>query len=365
MLVAWLVMLGAGWGEFSACDRRPAILGVTYPGQTPGVIDLVRQEVERWPGGAPAEIRTPSSYLGSHAERDMDGAAQLTALPGIVAVVGHEDSRNTLLAIPIYDDARVPLVVPTSTSKTIATVSPWVFPLAPNDSQEGAFIAQFAARGLGARAIALLYDNDEYGRGLRDGLRAALAAVDLRITAEASIGSVCEPGGDASLALVAPRRHPPDVLVIAGRQVAAGCIVRRVSVWLPALRFITSDAVEIGDGVLAAMGAAADSTYFVAFWHAGITDEGSTAFTSAYRRVVGIVPTPGAAMEYDALMLLMQALRDVGPSRKAIQAYLTQLGKSRPAYHGVTGPIAFGSERHRPLYLLRVRKGATIAVPVP
>jgi ABC-type branched-subunit amino acid transport system substrate-binding protein len=153
--------------------------------------------------------------------------------------------------------------------------------------------------------------------------------------------------------------------VIAGRQQAAGCIVRRVSVWLPTLRFITSDAVEIGDSVLTAMGAAADSTYFVAFWHAGITDERSAAFATAHRRMVGIVPTPGAAMEYDALMLLMQALRDVGPSRKAIQAYLTQLGKSRPAYHGVTGAITFGSERHRPLYLLRVRKGAAIAVPVP
>ena len=265
----------------------------------------------------------------------------------------------------MYDEARVPLVVPTATNRTIATVSPWVFPLAPSDSQEGAFIAEFAKRVLGARAIALLYDNDEYGRGLRDGLSAALAAFDLRISAEASIGAVCEPGGDASLALVAPRRRPPDVLVIAGRQQAAGCIVHRVSAWLPALRFITGDAVEIRDSVLSAMGAGADSTYFVAFWHTGMTDERSVTFTNAYRRIAGIVPTPGDAMEYDALMVLMQALREVGPSRKAIQTYLTQLGKSRPAYQGVTGPITFGAERRRPLYMLRVRQGAASAVPLP
>jgi branched-chain amino acid transport system substrate-binding protein len=347
------------------CERRPAVVGLGYQPPSPSVIDVVRAELTGRPGGAPAELRGPSSYLGTYAAREVDGAAQLVALPGVVAVVGHQDSRSTLLAAPVYDEARIPLVVPTATSRAIGTASPWVFPLAPNDSQEGAFIAEFATRALRARAIALLYDNDEYGRGLRDGLRAALVVVGLQITAQASIGAVCEPGGDASLALVAPRQHPPDVLVIAGRQVAAGCIVRRVSTRLPTLRFIAGDAVEIRDSVLTAMGSGADSTYFVAFWHPGLTDERSAAFTSAYRRIVGTVPTPGAAMQYDAIMLLMQALRDVGPSPKAIQVYLAQLGKTRAAYQGVTGPITFGPARHRPLYMLRVRKGAATGVPVP
>jgi branched-chain amino acid transport system substrate-binding protein len=367
ILVVRLAVLGAAWGGISACDRRPAILGLVYRPPSPSVIDVVREELARWPGGAPAELRGPSSYLGTHAEREVDGAAQLAALPGIVAVIGHEDSRSTLLAAPVYDEARIPLVVPTATSQTIAAAGPWIFPLAPNDSQEGVFIAEFAIRGLGTRAIALLYDNDEYGRGLRDGVRVALAAAGRPLSAEAPIGAVCEPGGGsgASLALVTPRRRPPDVVVIASRSHDAGCIVRQASKRVPAVRFIAGDAVEIDDGVLAAMGAAANSTYVVAFWHAGLTDEHSAAFTSAYRRIVGTAPKPGAAMQYDAIMLVMQALREVGPRPKAIQAYLTQLGKSRPPYQGVTGPIAFGGERHRPLYMLRVRAGAAGAVPVP
>jgi branched-chain amino acid transport system substrate-binding protein len=367
ILVVRLAVLGAAWGGISACDRRPAILGLVYRPPSPSVIDVVREELARWPGGAPADLRGPSSHLGTHAEREVDGAAQLSALPGVVAVVGHEDSRSTLLAIPVYDEARVPLVVPTATSQRIAGASPWIFPLAPNDSQEGAFIAEFATRGLGAHAIALLYDNDEYGRGLRDGVRSALAAAGRPLRAEAPIGAVCEPdgGSDASLALVTPRQRPPDVVVIASRPHDAGCIVRQASMRVPALRFIAGDAVELDDSVLAAMGAATESTYFVAFWHAGLTDERSAAFTSAYRRIVGTAPKPGAAMQYDAIMLVMQALRDVGPRPKAIQTYLTELGKSRPPYQGVTGPIAFGAARHRPLYMLRVRAGAASAVPVP
>ncbi len=346
MVVAWSVVLGAAWWGSSACDRRPAIVGTTYWDPPPSVIDVVRAEVGRWPGGAPAEIRQPSSYLETHAEREVDGAGQLTKLPGVVAVVGHQDSRSTLLAAPVY---------------------PWVFPLAPNDSQEGAFIADFATRQLGARTIALLYDNDDYGRGLRDGVQAALTAAGRSLGAEAPIGAICEPGGgsDASLALVTSSRPTPDLLVIASRPQDAGCIVRQARRRIPALRFIAGDAVEISDDLLAAMGAGAEATYFVAFWFNGLTDERSAAFTSAYQRIVGTAPKPGAAMHYDALMLVMHAVRDVGASPKAIQAYLTELGKSRPAYQGVTGPIAFGPERRRPFYMLRIRSGAAVAVAVP
>ena len=362
VLIAQLVMLGG-----LACDRRTPVVGITYWEPAPSVIDVVREELGHWPGGAPAEIRRPASYLETHAEREVDGAAQLVALPGVAAVIGHQDSRTTLLAAPVYDEARVPLVVPTATSQAISRASPWIFPLAPTDSQEGVFIADFATRGLGAKAIALLYDNDEYGRGLRDGVQAALTAAGTSLRAEAPIGAICEPGGgsDASLALVTPRRNAPDLLVIASRPRDAGCIVRQARMRLPALRFIVGDAVELDDTLLAAMGAAADSTYFVVFWHTGLTDERSAAFTSAFRRIVGTTPKPGAAMHYDALMLVMQALRDVGRSPKAIRTYLRQLGASRPAYQGVTGPITFGADRHRPLYMLRVRAGVASEVHAP
>lgn len=362
MQVAQLVMLGS-----LACERQPAIVGLSYNAQPPSVVDVVLEASARLPGGAPALIRGPSSYLGTYAAREVDGAAQLSALPGVVAVVGHQDSRSTLLAAPVYHEARIPLVVPTGTSRAIGAASPWIFPLAPNDSQEGAFIAAFATRSLGARAIALLYDNDEYGRGLRDGVRDALAASGTPLRAEAPIGAVCDASGgsDASLALVAPVRQPPDLLVIVARPTDAACIVRKVRSRIPGLRFLTGDAVEIDDSLLTAMGTAVESTYFVAYWHPGLTDERSTAFVSEYRRIVGETPRPGTAMHYDALMLLMQAVREVGSSRTAIQTYLTQLGKSRPPYPGVTGPISFGAGRQRPLYMLRVRKGATVVVPVP
>jgi branched-chain amino acid transport system substrate-binding protein len=310
-------------------------------------------------------MRGPVSTQESYSAREVDVATQLAAVPGIVAAVGHQDSRSTLLAAPVYDEAGIPLVVPNATSHALGAAGPWVFPVAPSDSQEGAFIADFATRTLRARSVALLYDNDEYGRGLRDGVRDALAAAGTPLVADAPIGAVCAGEDDATIALMTSHRPPPDVLVLAARQADAACIVRQARRRLPGLRFITGDAVEINDGQVAAMGAAAESTYFVAFWYDGLTDARSATFTSAYRRITGVHPSPATALQYDALMLLMTAVRDVGANRKAIQTYLSDLGRSRPPYEGVTGPISFGAGRKRPLYMLRVRGGATSAVPTP
>ena len=363
--VAWVALLCAAWA-FPACRRDPPVLGIPSAAPSPSVIDVVLQSVADFPGGPPAAIHGPVSHQETYSAREVDVATQLTAVPGIVAVVGHQDSRSTLLAAPVYDEAGIPLVVPNSTSRALGAAGPWVFPVAPSDSQEGAFIAAFATGALRARSVALMYDNDEYGRGIRDGVRDALAAAGTPLAADASIGAVCAADDDATVALMTSHRPPrpaPDVLVLAARPADAACIVRQARRRLPGLRFITADAVEISDAQVAAMGAAAESTYFVAFWYDGLTDARSTAFTTAYRRVTGTHPSPATALQYDALMLLMTAVRDVGPNRKAIQTYLSDLGRSRPPYEGVTGPISFEAGRRRPLYMLRVRGGATIAVP--
>ncbi len=363
-LVAWVALLYAAWA-FPACRRDPPVVGIPHAAPSPSVIDVVLQSVADFPGGPPAAIHGPVSNQETYSAREVDVATQLAAVPGIVAVVGHQDSRSTLLAAPVYDEAGIPLVVPNATSRALGAAGRWVFPVAPSDSLEGAFIAAFATRALRARSVALMYDNDEYGRGIRDGVRDALAAAGTPLAADAPIGAVCAADGDATVALLTSRRPPPDVLVLAARPVDAACIVRQARRRLAALRFITGDAVEISDGQVAAMGVAAESTYFVAFWYDGLTDARSTAFTSAYRRVTGTHPSPAIALQYDALMLLMTAVRDVGPNRKAIQTYLSDLGRSRPPYEGVTGPISFEAGRRRPLYMLRVRGGATIAIPGP
>ena len=70
-------------------------------------------------------------------------------------------------------------------------------------------------------------------------------------------------------------------------------------------------------------------------------------------------------MSYDALMLVAHAVREVGARRGVIRDYLLSLGRTRPPYQGVTGPITFTPDRKPPLRMARLRGGQVVPVPGP
>jgi len=118
-----------------------------------------------------------------------------------------------------------------------------------------------------------------------------------------------------------------------------------------------------GDGALVlplltrTAGPAADSLYVVAFWMPDAPDSLSRAFVERYRRVAGELPQSADAMSHDALMLIADAVRVVGPSPTAIRQYLRELGASRPPYEGVTGRISFGPHARPRLVMAHVVGG--------
>jgi ABC-type branched-subunit amino acid transport system substrate-binding protein len=52
-------------------------------------------------------------------------------------------------------------------------------------------------------------------------------------------------------------------------------------------------------------------------------------------------------LAYDAVTILAEAIRAVGPHRVAIRDWLVRLGSGAPAFEGLSGPIAFGVKGER------------------
>ena len=359
-LVGRLVVVIAVIAATLGCERRqPGVIGFTYGagGTDAGVLSIARTTLrDSARTDVPTIVDATGMHSGPGAAAQVELATQFAAYPGILAVVGHSDSRSTLAAAPVYSEAHIPLLVPTATSRLLRNVSPWVFMMAPDDSVEAEFIAAFVAETLRARTATIFYDNDEYGIGLRDGLRQALAARRVGLTAEEPIGSFCMAGqeqADASLVRAMPRARPPGVVIIAGRTQPAACIGRRVHDRLASTPIIGGDAVEPDSLFLATAGPAASHFYRVAFWHPGVPGAASAAFAQGFQTVTGRPPHASHAMLFDAVSLAMHAAREVGSDREAIRGYLAELGRSRPPYAGITGAVAFGGAP-RPLYMLRV-----------
>ena len=305
---------------------------------------------------------------GSPLPSEVDRAIRFAKNPSVVAVVGPRGSREALQTAPVYREARLANVIPTATSSRLRDLGPLSFLLAPNDSIQGEFISRFVAEQLHARTAAIVYLPDEYGVGLAAGSATALAKRGVAVTTRMPVRPMqaCQPRvahndyDDVVTDVLA--YGIPDVVVLATRALETACIARSVRERSPSTRYASTRFVA-GDGALVdptfveLAGPAADSIYMVAFWHRERDDSLSRAFATSFRARVGREPRHDDAMFYDAVMVVAQAIREGGPTRDAVATYLTELGQSRPAYRGVTGPIAFTPDAARPLLMTRLKGG--------
>ena len=87
----------------------------------------------------------------------------------VTAVVGHLFSGPTLAAAPVYNGGLDPVVAisPSSSSPEVSTAGDYTFRVCPSDLAHGAALAQWTYQRLGYRRGAVLYLNDQYGRGIR------------------------------------------------------------------------------------------------------------------------------------------------------------------------------------------------------
>ncbi|HTL04722.1 MAG TPA: ABC transporter substrate-binding protein [Gemmatimonadales bacterium] len=300
---------------------------------------------------------------------EVDKALYFAADAEVVGVVGPGGSREALQTAPIYQHAGLPNLLPTATSSLLHHAGRWTFMMAPDDSVQGEFIGAFVADRLSARSVLLFYIPDEYGLGLATGTQAALARRGVRLLDRVAIRTRerCPPETPenpyTSAVAAALNTERPDVIVIAGRTNETACIARAVSGRLAGARIVAGDGVLVNDAFERMAGAAADSIYLVAFWHPSNEAAASRGFVTRFQALVGRVPQHDDAMYYDAVMLMAAAMGSAGADRTAIRDYLETLGRSRPPYQGITGPIAFTPEARRPLLMTRIRDHRTEPVP--
>lgn len=304
------------------------------------------------------DARVRTSYAG-----EIDYAEAMVALPQLIAGVGPLSSRSTLLVAPIYAERGIPLISATATTRKLRKLNPWVFPLAPDDQAEGAFMASFVLHSLRSTRITIVYlGADEYGQGLRDGVVEALQKAGVRPVDEFAVST----HSDFSRLLGASlRRSTPQAIVVAARAPETKALLRALGTTLPDVPLVLGDGASADSQSLQLGAGKWRPAYAVRWWDVARGDSASRAFVARYTALMGVRPTAFEAMHYDALMVAAQAVREVGPDPSAVRQYLAELGGKRPPYRGVTGPIAFNEGRLPNLVMTRVLDGRAMPATLP
>lgn len=266
--------------------------------------------------------------------------------PTLVGVVGHSNSSASLAAAPLYNANSIVQIAPTSTAASFSQSGPFSFRMVPPDAEQGAFLARVidSLFPSGTR-LAVLFVNDDYGRGLRAALFANLDTLRFPIIFQ-------EPHTDDEYVSPPPDREQrvratiasvmqdsPDVLLWLGRATT-------FQLYLQVLRQMAGPIPVLGGDALA--GWADDATTLGEWAGVHFADfldlDASPAlrdFRSRYAARFGRQAGTPEVLSYDAMRLLLAAVRDGARSGDAVRRWLESLGSERPAFVGLSGPIAF------------------------
>jgi branched-chain amino acid transport system substrate-binding protein len=244
----------------------------------------------------------------------------------VLAVIGHLSSGAMVAAAPVYDAGRLPAVATTATSPDLTGISPWVFRVVPSDSASAMALAAFA-QSLGRQRAAILYDNDAYGRGLADAFRRAYKG---RIV---SIDPVAPDRSDFEPYLAWFRQEQVDLVFMAGTEATGLPFVTQAR----AAKF-AGDLLGSDGWAPVARDSAAEGIYLGVPFAASDPRPAAQRFVTAFKRRWGMEPDNNAALAYDAVMLVAEAIRTVGRDRTKIRDWLA----AGHAYDGATGTIRLG-----------------------
>ncbi|MEO8138726.1 MAG: ABC transporter substrate-binding protein [Gemmatimonadota bacterium] len=288
--------------------------------------------------GRPLELVAVNDY------GDPDSAAAVASRfydSDVSAVIGGAYSGVTLASAPVYNGGRRPLVQlsPSASAPQLSRAGDYTFRVCPSDVAYGAALARFADQQGYSRA-AMLFVNDEYGRGVRHAFEyeyarrgGDLVEVDpLRASA---------PDVGAYLARIA-REHAVDVLILATNQDEGLAVLRQIRASGLKLPVLASDGMVGAERVAPALmeGVFVSSAYLV-----GDSRGENQRFVAAYRRAYpdAGLPDQGAASSYDAVHLLAGAASGGSGARSRIRERLAGVGSTFPGYSGVVGAISFDS----------------------
>ncbi|MDL2317598.1 ABC transporter substrate-binding protein [Eubacteriales bacterium OttesenSCG-928-A19] len=260
---------------------------------------------------------------------------RLVDTDGIAAILGPVTSAPVLAVVEPAGDDGIPLLTPTGTSDVITEAGiPNVYRSCFKDSFQGIVMATFAAGSLDAKKVAVLYDNtSDYSAGIAENFVAEAAELGMEVVAnEAGVAT----SGDFKAQLTNIAAAGPDAVFVPMYYNDVALIAQQaheVGIEVPLL------GVDGWDGILDVMEDTAllNGYFFCNHYAADDTNPKVVAFREAFEAAYGETPNALAALGYDGIAILLNAIEVAGSTDwDAINAAL-----SETSYEGVTGTVKY------------------------
>ncbi|HWS56484.1 MAG TPA: ABC transporter substrate-binding protein [Pyrinomonadaceae bacterium] len=256
------------------------------------------------------------------------------------AVLGEVASTNSLAAAPKAQEAKVPMITPSSTNPKVTQVGDYIFRVCFTDDFQGAVAAKFASNTLKAKKAAILGDfNSDYSKGMSQYFVQEFTAAGGQIVERQTY---TQTDADFKGQLTAIRAAAPDVIFVPGYYGQVGVIAKQakeLGITAPLLGGDGWDAPQLWD----LGGAALNGAYMVNHYSVDDPSPAVQKFVAAYKaKYGGTAPDAIAALGYDAMNVLADAIRRAGTTESA---KLRDAIAQTKNFAGVTGAISINESR--------------------
>jgi branched-chain amino acid transport system substrate-binding protein len=269
----------------------------------------------------------------------------------VQALLGEVASSNSLAAAPKAQEAKVPMISPSSTNPAVTQVGDYIFRVCFIDPFQGEVMAKFAANNLKAKRAAILYDfNADYSRGLYQFFKRSFTQFGGQIVSEQSY---TQGDRDFSGQLTAIRSATPDVIYVPGYYSEVGVIAnqtKQLGIKAPLLGGDGWDSPKLWE----LGGAALNGNYISNHYSVDDPSPAIQKFVADYKARYKILPDALAALGYDSMRVLADAIKRAGGTDSAkLRDAIAQTQK----FSGVTGLITIDAERNavKPAVVLKLQ----------
>jgi branched-chain amino acid transport system substrate-binding protein len=261
-------------------------------------------------------------------------ANKLAGDKSVLAVVGHFNSSATLAGAPVYNKAGVVEISPGSSSPAVTAAGDYTFRVITTDAYQADYVAKWAINDLGYKKIAIIYENNDYGKGLSDVFAEKSKAQGATIVSNDSY--LAGETKDFSAILTKIKTQSPDMLFIGGLYNETALIAKQAKNMNLNAPVMGVDAIY-SNALIDLGGQSVEGVLLPGFFHESTDNPVAKNFIKAYKEKYKQNPATYAAYAYDAAKIVLDAVAKAGTDRKAIRDYIAKV----KGFQGATGINTF------------------------
>lgn len=261
-------------------------------------------------------------------------------------ILGDLTSTVTLAAAPIAQNAKVPMLTPSSTSDKVTQVGDYIFRACYVDSFQGIAMANYAFDTLKARRVALLVDNDvDHSRDVSKVFGEAFTKRGGEVLQTLTFSGNRDTSYVAQL--TALRNLKADAIYAPVYYARMGTIFKQAKAFKIGSQFLGTDAWDSPQLFKLAAGATEGALLTDPFSYQN-PEPRVQQFRQKFKTKYGVEPSSYGALAYDSVFVLEDALRRAilpGKTGRIADAVRAQLATTKNVI-GVTGNITLDAQRN-------------------